>query len=316
MGRVIIIGLVVILLIVGTGWLILRVLPQAQPETQDSITSQVSENEDLWVEQEVAVAGKYADADVVDLGDGRFRMYYAIEPEVSGNQLEVYSALSADGITWTPEAGVRRTLSTFPDVMKLPDNTWRMYFQNSGVIKSAISTDGLKWTDEAGTRVDAVNTLGLALESVGASTTILVSDGTYLMVYRGTINSSYNSQVPNKTQGVLLIATSADGLEWEKKGFALDTRTNVFEGWADGPEWINRDDGSLGLYFWGYKGIYESAYSNTFGSPELIYRGPNVDQKVMYSPNPPGDPTLAKIGSAWMMYYGQHEKGIYRATLK
>lgn len=45
-------------------------------------------------------------------------------------------------------------MATFPDVIKLADGRFRMYFQNAGVIKSAISTDGLTWQDEAGTRID------------------------------------------------------------------------------------------------------------------------------------------------------------------
>jgi len=84
-------------------------------------------------------------------------MYYAIEPEVPGNKLEVYSATSSDGINWVPENGIRRTFTVFPDVIKLPDGTWRMYFQNAGVIKSATSSDGLLWKDESGIRIDLKN---------------------------------------------------------------------------------------------------------------------------------------------------------------
>jgi hypothetical protein len=32
--------------------------------------------------------------------------------------------------------------------------------------------------------------------------------------------------------------------------------------------------------------------------------------------NPPGDPTLIEINDKWFMYYGQHTKGIYYATLE
>src|SRR3989338_10706747 len=114
-----------------------------------------------WTYGGSAIEGNYADSDFVDLGDGKYRMYYAIEPEVPGNQLEVYSATSTDGINWAPESGVRRSFTVFPDVVKLQDGTWRMYFQNAGVIKSATSNDGLNWKDESGTRIDTKNNEGL-----------------------------------------------------------------------------------------------------------------------------------------------------------
>jgi len=40
----------------------------------------------------------------------------------------------------------------------------------------------------------------------------------------------------------------------------------------------------------------------------------NKDSMAKFPPNPPGDPTLAKIKDKWFMYYGQHGKGIYYAT--
>src|SRR3972149_8688477 len=98
-------------------------------------------------------------------------MYYSVEPEVPGNNLEIYSSVSTDGINWTQEEGIRKTMATFPDVVKLPDGTWRMYFQNAGVIKSAVSSNGLSWTDEPGVRISK-NESGYDLENVGAQGTI------------------------------------------------------------------------------------------------------------------------------------------------
>src|SRR3989304_9726208 len=68
----------------------------------------VKQTESKWQEKGVAIAGKYADAEVVDLGNGQYRMYYSIEPEVPGNNLEIYSSTSADGVHWTKEAGTRK----------------------------------------------------------------------------------------------------------------------------------------------------------------------------------------------------------------
>ena len=84
----------------------------------------------------------------------------------------------------------------------------------------------------------------------------------------------------------------------------------------DGPELVKWDDGSIRLFFWGYFGVYESTFENgNFSEPKFVYYGPNFDEKVLFPPSPPGDPTLVKIGDTWNMFYGYFQKGIYRATL-
>lgn len=264
-----------------------------------------------WKKAGIAVAGTYADAELVEM-DGKYRMYYSAEPEVQGFEGQVYSVISTDGKTWTIEDGTRKTWSTFPSVTKL-DSGYRMYFQNAGAIKSASSTDGLAWTDDSGTRMDKSNDAGLELENVAAPT-IMKSGDEYLMVYRGTINEKYPENVPNDKTELLLWATSTDGLTFEKKGIAIDSRNAKFKGLLDGPELVKWDDGSTRLYFWSYKGVYHSTYSNgKFSEAELDF---STDPGKEFPMDPPGDPTLMKIGGKWHMYYGQHTKGIYYATLE
>jgi len=273
------------------------------------------EKSPTWEYGGPAIGGNYADSDFVELGSGKYRMYYAIEPEVPGNKLEVYSATSSDGVKWVPESGVRRTFTVFPDVVKLPDGTWRMYFQNQGVIKSAKSTDGLKWTDESGTRIDTKNNEGLTFENVAGPTTIADGDR-YIMVYSGAIPGKYKD-APNSRMGVLLWATSSDGLKFEVRGMALDTRNDKFYGWADTPDLIRWDDGKIHMFFWGYFGIYESIFiGDGFTEPVMVYEAKKDSPLARFPPSPPGDPTLGKVGETWYMYYGQHTKGIYYATLE
>ena len=130
-----------------------------EEETQTLIEEEKIKNEEqkpetpAWKEGSVAIAGKYADADFVDLGNGKFRMYYSLEPEVPGFNGQVYSALSSDGINWNNENGERIDGATFPSVIKTSDGKYRMYFQNAGVIKSAISNDGLSWKEESGSEL-------------------------------------------------------------------------------------------------------------------------------------------------------------------
>lgn len=297
--------------------------PKGEPameEVKEIISEETPDVEKIsppqWKYGGRAIGGNYADADFVALGEGKYRIYYAIEPEVPGNQLEVYSATSSDGIKWITENGVRRTFTVFPDVVKLPGGKWRMYFQNAGVIKSATSSDGLKWNDEPGTRVDTKNNAGLALENVAGPTTIADGDR-YVMVYSGSINKKYEGDVPNNRMAVLLWATSPDGLKFEVQGLVLDSRNEKFLGWMDSPDLIRWDDGSIRLFFWGYFGIYESIFAgNSFTEPKLIYEAEKIDLLAKFPPNPPSDPTFGKIGDKWFMYYGQHTKGIYYATLE
>lgn len=290
----------------------------SSPVTTATAKTATTTNE--WQEIGPALAGTYADADIITLADGSYRMYAATQPEVADNQLEIYSATSKDGITWTKEAGTRKTLSTFPDIVKLDDGTFRLNFQNAGVIKSATSKDGLKFTDETGTRVDKTNDQGMTFDNVAAPTTLKLADGTYLMAYRGTINQAYTAEtVPNKDMGVVMYATSTDGKTWTKKGLAIDTRKDTeLKGWADGPELIDFD-GEVRLYFSTYKGVYYSVFKDgTFGKAKFSWQKTDPNQPAggtnAFGGIPPGDPTLLKVGSTWYMYYGTHPQGIYYAT--
>ncbi len=291
--------------------------PVEPPPSEKEIPAK-NQSTSEWNVGGIAVPGKYADANVIYLGDGKYRLYFAAEPEIPDFQGQVYSAISTDGIKWTAEDGIRRTWSTFPSVIKLPNGKYRMYFQNAQAIKSAISDDGLSWEDESGIRIDASNNLGLSLENVAAPTIISVEgqDYNYLMVYRGNINTKYPSQVPNSDTSLFLWATSKDGLVFEKKGIALDSRNANFEGLLDGPELIQWDDG-VRLYFWSYKGVFHTMFNDgVFVQDPVFDFTVNEIPNAPYSPDPPCDPTLIKIGGKWFMYYGQHTKGIYYATME
>lgn len=262
------------------------------------------------------ISGYYADAFAVDLHNGMYRMYYA-GAQQNDPTLPIYSATSTDGIHWSQEGSLRKTLAAFPDVLKLPNGKWRMYFQNQQLIKSAISTDGLTWTDESGVRMDASNSLGLALSDVNDFSVIQMQDGSYLMVYGGKINQTYpGPNVPNPQENVFLWATSTDGLNWHKQGMALDSRNSTYRGWVEGPDLVKWDDGSIRLYCWSYDGIYYSTYQNgSFSQGNLTFTQQD-SQGNMFTQIPVADPALLKINNTWYMYYGQFQIGINYATLK
>lgn len=326
--RVYYVAVLVLIIIIVVGYVLLRRPPATDDRALSGATPTTTAGEvaktaagQSWQPAGVVVAGKYADADVVRLADGSYRMYYSIEPEVAGNQLEMYSTTSTDGVTWTQEAGERRKRSTFPDVVQLEDGSWRMYFQNEQVIKSAVSADGLTWTDESGVRIDKVET-EVTPDGVSAPTTLRLADGSFLMVYSVALeNQRYSQDVPNDKMALFMYATSADGLTWQKQGLLLDSRNDVQKGWADGPDLVQWDDDTIKLFFWGYSGVYESTFTDgTLTTPEVVYAGESEKKTDgiprAYPENPPGDPTLIKVGDSWFMYYGQHELGIYRAALQ
>ncbi|MDP2720484.1 MAG: hypothetical protein Q8O75_00885 [bacterium] len=318
MNKNLLIGLIIFLLLAVVVLVIFFFVWPKKPTPPPERTSQneIGKNESSWQSGKVAIAGRYADAEIIEVADGKYRLYYSIEPEVKGNKLEMYSAVSSDGINWRQEAGVRNTFKTFADVVRLADGRYRMYYQTAGEIKSSISSDGLGWKEETGIRISKENSEGLSFDNVAASATILLPDQSYLMVYRGQINKKYASDVPNASTQIFLWAVSKDGLNFEKKGIAIDSRNDSLLGMIDGPELVKWSDDSIRLYFWGYKGVYYSTYQNgQFTSPTLTF-ATSTDSRVMFPPNPPGDPTLIKIGDTWFMYYGQHEKGIFYTTLK
>ncbi len=93
------------------------------------------------------------DPDAFELPDGRIRLYFY---DITVRQLEhpIYSAISVDGINFTLEEGVRLMMDEIydPDVIQLPDGSYRMYV-NAMDILSASSSDGLAFTPDEGVRV-------------------------------------------------------------------------------------------------------------------------------------------------------------------
>ena len=160
-----------------------------------------------WTERQIIkIAGigdkAVADPDPYLLPDGRIRLYYydilenrtkkIAEPAVN----KIYSAISADGLNFTQEDGVRFEYEMIfdPDVIKV-GNTWRMYAgTDKNRIISATSTDGMTFTYE-----------GIALENAGVPN--IYHDGTKYLLF---------------TAGVE-ISTSLDGKTFTKTTSRFDT---------------------------------------------------------------------------------------------
>jgi hypothetical protein len=100
------------------------------------------------------------DPDVVELEDGRFRLYF-YDIAVQQGDHPIYSAISSDGINFAIEEGVRfKAQNIFdPDVVRLKDGRWRMFLNNDGKIISATGSDGLNFTADSGVRVQAMGSI-------------------------------------------------------------------------------------------------------------------------------------------------------------
>lgn len=165
--------------------------------------------------------GFVGSAEVIVLPDETYRMYYSrqyYDAGIGDYRSEFLSAVSADGLVWTKEPGIRLNYGgTYDsmrmehiDVIKLPDGTYRMYYSGfDGTyyrILSAASADGLLWIKEAGVRID----VGGAYDSLHAlsSVTLRIPDGRYIMFYCGHSETWV---------GQVLSAVSVDGLAWTKE---------------------------------------------------------------------------------------------------
>lgn len=100
-----------------------------------------------------------ADSDVVQLPDGRLRVYILAGDAQTlrqYGQAPLRSAVSSDGLHWSPEAGLRCTRPTCtgsPAVVAIPAGGWRLFFDDSDGIASAVTQDGLNFTREPGLRI-------------------------------------------------------------------------------------------------------------------------------------------------------------------
>ena len=119
------------------------------------------------------------DPTIVDLPDGKIRMYYkganSMKPG-PGSVHKIYSAISSDGLTFQKE-GLRidsetngdKGWASVPDAIMLPDGRVRIYYVTAAEMQhgigSAISSDGLNFIKEPGIRVP--NLVDPALIKIG-----------------------------------------------------------------------------------------------------------------------------------------------------
>jgi len=295
--------------------------PEEHPEEHPGENGEQRHSEIFleWETEDTIVEGAYCDAEIIGM-DGGYRLYYCVEFDVMGVK-DMKSAYSPDGVNWTIDEGTRKTETTFPDVVKLPDGSYRMYHQGADHSEpgtqpkmgttSSVSTDGLTWTEEEGLRITPGFNTPYDMEYASDTAVVPRPDGTYYMIYRG--ESGERSHLIDDVKGTpletwyLCAATSEDGLTWTPAGTTIDTSQPAFDYYVLGPELVYNGDVLL-LYFFGIEGIYESVsldHGETWGDPRNVFPGNHSFA--------PSDPTVINMSGTWRMYYGLHETGIFSA---
>jgi len=184
------------------------------------------------------------DPTVVELSDGRVRMYYKGADRDGGPgtaKHRIFSAVSADGLAFTKE-GMRIDpdetgdggWASVPEAIKLTDGRVRIYYVsadpaiNNG-IASAISNDGLNFSKEAGARVqDLVDPAILRL-----------ADGRYLLLAANPGGPAGGQSVPPGIYSFL----SDDGLTFTNRQ-AVTSESGALD-----PTVIYLSDQTLRVYF-------------------------------------------------------------------
>jgi hypothetical protein len=142
---------------------------------------------------------------------------------------------------WAKEEGARIDTGISPDVIRLPDASWRMYYAVEEGVVSALSPDGLKWSKDEGVRIQPEEK-DKNQRLVDSPTIIKLKAGGFRMLYEG-------SDLAQKTF-VILSATSADGATWKKeKGIRLSDTNQYDQKIAASPDVVKPPDGSWHMYY-------------------------------------------------------------------
>jgi hypothetical protein len=287
----------------------------------------------------------FYDVSVVQLADGRYRLYGG--PDVdhySASQHAVWSYESPDGLNFTKDAGSRIESGAFlPFAVRLPDGRIRLYYCDTSdpntlsPIKSAVSAtaEGLNFTIEAGNRL-APSGQGYETGPLQDPRVIRLPDDTYRMYYTAMEGTEQDSLER------ILSAHSTDGLNFTRDdGVRLyprdlcpgETSFNHFTAFI-GPTGMYHlyfAGGTCGQDYWNTQSGITDARSedglnftvDTSGLNNPIIEGYFKDPQESIFESPyaaPYDPAIVVLDEGIRLYFGVYqgplvieESGIYCA---
>lgn len=143
--------------------------------------------------------------------------------------------------TWKKEIAVGIDAGVSPDVVRLSDASWRMYYAVKEGIVSAVSQNGRQWSKEEGTRLQPVQgSHDQAL--IGSPSVVKLKDGSYRMFYEG-------SDVDQK-HFIVFSAVSADGTTWKKEsGKRLEDKNKNGQNVAAAPDVVKTKDEKWYMFY-------------------------------------------------------------------
>jgi hypothetical protein len=142
---------------------------------------------------------------------------------------------------WSKEEKIRIDPGISPDVIRLADGTWKMYYTVNEGIVSAFSQNGLEWNKDEGVRVQP-EFHSKEQAKIGSPTIIKLAKGGFRMLYEGSD--------AKQTTFAIFSAVSADGIEWKKEKGKRLTASNRFDQMiAASPDVVPVGDGQLNMYF-------------------------------------------------------------------
>ncbi|MBI4407041.1 MAG: fibronectin type III domain-containing protein [Candidatus Kerfeldbacteria bacterium] len=165
-----------------------------------------------------------------------------VNPDLTSASLVDAFTVSNPPAEWTKQnlslTGSPEPLTSTCTIL-LPDNTtYRMYFIGSGGIWSITSTDGINWLSPSATNI---NVTGSANPNV-----LLLSDGTYLMIYGVQTDSPTTEKLFRATSTNGIMFTSQTGAETDGAVLVADEGEDNF---VSVPELIDLGDGTIRMYF-------------------------------------------------------------------
>jgi len=266
---------------------------------------------------------------VVELPGGGFRMYYTRSGpgrDYATTQAVILSAVSADGVRWAHEEGVRLgphepnadLRVVCPDVIPLAGGGYRMYFEGQpadrqSMILSAVSDDGLDWRPEAGVRFGGPR-------RYGSPRCIPVADGSTPTNFRLYFHSYSNPlQIGLEAANHIVSAVSADGLSFQAElGARVGQEGSLQDFAVYAPEVLRLGDGSYRMYYAGWQAdpVRGRIFSATSADGVAWSRDPEVNLEFggRYDAEKCSEPCVIRLpdGRYRMFYEACDERGVWR----